>query len=95
MKAEIEDLGKKYYGTTVTIHSDGGIEQGCFQVWVMGDYEPSDREMVLARESLEMPEAAKEELKTEWLCDSHYETNLSYNIAKYIVDGINEGKVTQ
>lgn len=92
LRAHIEPLGRKYYGTEVTIvdtldpNSFAGIE-----VWVqIGDYEPSHREVELARNSLDMPNATVDEVKAEWICDSHYETKLSLEIAEAIVKYINE-----
>jgi len=93
MKAEIKDLGKKYYGTEVEILSEGGISQGLLSIWVMGDYQPSEREVKLARESLEMPTEPEKEVLEDWLGDSHYETKLSYALAKYLADGVNEGRI--
>lgn len=87
MRAVLKPLEGKYYGTEVEIrgtHKDPvDFNNGFIQIWVMGNYEPSERELEHWRNS-------------EWggdepyeISDSHYETETSYEIAKKLVEAVN------
>lgn len=71
MRFSVGPLEGKYYGTDI-------CDQGrpIAQVWIMGDGEPSHRELG------EDPEPE--------FCDSHYETRASLALAEAMVDGLNE-----
>ena len=47
MRATIKPLGNKYYGTEVEIIDSENNQVDLIQVWTMGDYEPSERELQL------------------------------------------------
>lgn len=95
LKASIRELGGKYYGTEVEIVDTlSPINPELVQIWVMGDYEPSERELQLMRDSLtdgNLPSIYRneEEMRADWFCDGHYETTLSLRIAQAIVKEIN------
>jgi len=75
MKAKIEPLEGKYYGTRITLENGEGIT-----IWVMGDYKPSIRQL----EELSMTyEEAKDD---DYFCDSHFESETSFKVAVAIVE---------
>jgi hypothetical protein len=83
MKAELKPLDGKYYGTEVSITSDDnkGFGEGLIQIWVMGNWEPSRREL----------EGYPDEYGDEFeICDSHYETETGLKIAELLVEAIND-----
>ena len=75
MKAEIADLSGKYYGTKVIYGNEHEIT-----IWTHDkDFTPSKRQ-------LEYWEMTLEEAKEDGImCDSHYETQEDYEVAKCIV----------
>jgi hypothetical protein len=74
----IYELGTdKYYGTHVPFTIRG--DESSVTVWVMGDYEPSERQ--LAQWECASWEHARE---CDMTCDSHYESAAGYEIAKVI-----------
>ena len=78
MKAKIDYLKGKYYGTLIGIDTGGGIT-----VWIT-EGNPSQRQ-------LNEWDMTLEEAKADgMLCDAHYETDASYQIACKIRDIINE-----
>jgi len=83
MKAELKPLDGKYYGTEVAITRDGDdnrdFGEGLIQIWVVGNYEPSRREL---------DDWDTDEL--ELLSDSHYETETSLEIAELLVKAVNK-----
>lgn len=84
MKAKIEPLKGKYYGTTISLENGEGIT-----VWVMGDYKPSIRQL----EELSMTyEEAKDD---DYFCDSHFESETSYKVAVAIVEALSLIKETE
>jgi hypothetical protein len=95
MNAEILPYVRKYYGTDVGIWtSTRGEPDYVIPIWITDDSGMSERELEMARRSMDMPNATKEEIEAEgWICDSHYETVTAYKVAELIVNAINEGKV--
>lgn len=92
MKAELKPLVGKYYGTEVEISStDKAFGGGHVTIWVAGNYEPSEREIVGLQEhhELEGYDPPTQEDFDEIACDSHYETQTSYEIACKLVAAIN------
>lgn len=97
MKAEIEPLKGKYYGTSVSIEING-VHSGAVSLWLPGD-RPSDRE--LANYGLNASDwdkntpiddgwGGKEPLrKSDLWCDSHHETQQTYELAQLICEAIN------
>jgi len=94
MKARLRELKGKYYGTEVEIFDDNDVSVGVAQIWLSpntdDDYAMSEREVEHARVVLEMPTESLEELRAEWVCDSHYENRLSYTVAQKLIAAINE-----
>jgi hypothetical protein len=82
MKATILPLDGKYYGTKVQIDF-GNEDKTWVEVWYMGDYKPSARELALLHPGEEFEG-----------CDTHYETADGYRIAKIICDAINQASAT-
>jgi len=80
-KAELEPLQGKYYGSRITLTGPDGATDG-IEVWVMGDHEPSERELA------DWDEA---EYGPYEISDSHYETRMGYAICNLIVEAINRG----
>ena len=89
MKLELLPLNGKYYGTKIEVFDDDGKSVGYFEIWLSpnteADWRCSERELVQARESMEMPTETDEEVEREWIGDSHYECALTYRVAKQIV----------
>ena len=98
MKAKLKPLKGKYYGTEIIV-SDNGIEAH-IKIWDSGDYEPSKREL----ESHGYTEKqwnenelvdngwgdAKEPIKSLGLiCDCHFESKQSYELAIKIMERLN------
>jgi len=84
MKALLEPLDGKYYGTEVSIvHTDedpNEFQGGTIQIWVMGNHEPSRREL----------EGYPDEYGFEFeICDTHYETETGLEIAELLVEAVN------
>jgi hypothetical protein len=104
MKAELQPLEDKYYGTEIRIDDadDNEFSEGLIQIWVMGNYKPSRRGLENLRRNW-IEETGMEPTDEEWhdekasyFCDSHYETETSLHIAELLVKAINEeeeGKV--
>lgn len=103
MKANIFPLEGKYYGTIIGIEDDLGNTYE-IKLWNNGNYEPSDRELDGIctieewRADVRLPEKndwwpegipAKEAVE---ICDSHFESRETYELAKKIVDLINNSK---
>lgn len=98
MKAELMPLEGKYYGTIVKVTLDDG-ETTEIKIWHSGDYTPSERECQCAGISRE--QWLKNEMIDEGsdglveareileICDSHFESQVSYWLAERIVKGIN------
>ena len=85
MRAYIEDLKGKYYGTSIRYFVN---DCPCsIEVWNHTDcHTPSQRQ-------LDYWEMTYEEAKDDgMMCDSHYETENDYNIAKIIVEALNKEK---
>lgn len=77
--AEIEPLSGKYYGSHIALKGPDGATD-LIEVWVMGDYKPSEREL----EAWDEDEYGPYEIN-----DSHYETQFGYEVCKLIVGAIN------
>lgn len=46
LRAELEPLdGRKYYGSRIVLRDEKGDGSDAIEVWVMGDYTPSEREL--------------------------------------------------
>lgn len=78
MRAHLEPLKGKYYGTEIAItHEDGEIE--CFNVWIHGNnHDASERELA----NMDYPGDFEYN-------DSHYETQGCLEICRKIVKAIN------
>jgi len=101
MKATLMPLNGKYYGTKIAITDDAGNEYEV-ELWNMGKWEPSDRELDGAcsidewRENKILPIVdhpwypngipAKEAVE---ICDSHFESRETYTLALEIVRRLN------
>jgi hypothetical protein len=81
LSAQILPLGSKYYGTKIEIDTPHG--KTWVEVWHMGDYKPSKRELALLEPGEEFEG-----------CDSHYESADGYRLAKIICDAINAAGAT-
>lgn len=79
MNASIRPLNGKYYGTLIDI-DDGTWGGSTLEVWIMGNYRPSKRQ--LEHWEVESYEGAKED---GFLSDDHFESELGYIIAEAIV----------
>jgi len=98
MQATLKPLNGKYYGTEVELVFGG--ESTTITIYLRGDGTPSDREL---RSSLgcSRQEFDNNELILEWggsmvpaqdmwndyCCDSHYETQASFEAAQELVQG--------
>jgi len=97
MKAELVELEGKYYGTEVVIMDDDpNFQNGMIQIWVMGNWKASSRELESLRDNI-TDELEREPTDKEWedeqadyFCDSHYETETSLEIATKLVEAIND-----
>jgi len=77
MRAKIRELEGKYYGTQVEIFDDMGTSAGFVVIWL----NPTTQQGWLASER----EIASLENGEEFeYCDIHYETSLSYEVARKI-----------
>jgi hypothetical protein len=86
MKAELKPLAGKYYGTEIEI-TDGPLKDLSFKLW-KSTGNPSDRELEkndYTREQLDK----KKELLMDLICDCHYESQETYQLAKDIVGFLN------
>lgn len=86
MKARLQPLTGKYYGTRID------TDFGTIDVWLSGDM-PWTREPS-AREKAEWPipsaeNGSLEDIRSDMMCGGHYETQLSFDVATVIVDAIN------
>ena len=99
MKAILKPLKGKYYGTEIEIHFEDGEEKEVLKFWNSGDFEPSVRE--LERNGYTQEQWDKnEEVDNGWdgkteirkmdlICDSHFESRLTYERALKLVRLIN------
>ena len=102
MKASLLPLEGKYYGTVIYVSSAG--HETTFEVWDSADYQPSDRELARAGVTRQQyddnailsyedfggevyPVSARERCE---VCDSHFESQWTYELAKKIVAAIND-----
>lgn len=74
MRAFIEPLDGKYYGTKVW------TEAGDVEIWCPNPRRPSDRQL---QEWYPMDEPL-----SEYMCDNHYETAISYEMAQAFVRAV-------
>jgi hypothetical protein len=81
MEAHIKPLHGKYYGTEI-VYQLPGEDVGSLQVWDRGDGTPSQRQ--LEDWGMTLQEARDDDM----MCDSHYETTLSYRIAEIVRDAL-------
>ena len=77
MKAKILPLEGKYYGTIVEITYKGYKYQ--IELWGDADFEPSERELAKW--------GGKDDFE---ICDSHFESKITYELAKLLVNLINQ-----
>ena len=97
MKAHIEDLSGKYYGTTVDVEIDSGNTTS-IEVWANSN-EPSKRQLEedgYTQEDwdnnalVETGYGGKGKIReSDLFCDNHFETKESYLLASIICDAIN------
>lgn len=84
MKAKLEPLDGKYYGSSISVRLDDG-SFGEINVWIHDRrWIPSRRE--LERWRFKTPEEAKDNDVT---CDSHFESDVGYEICLKIVEALN------
>ena len=84
MKATIEPLQGKYYGTKINFEYIGKrIEKGVIEVWHMGDYKPSKRQLQYWG-----VKSIKEAHDNDYPCDSHFETEITYKICVEIKNAL-------
>jgi len=83
MKATILPLANKYYGTIIQLQEDDAVAE--IKVWthLMNSTKPSRRQM----KSWGV-KTLKEAQEQDFLCDTHYETDFDYKLAKAMLQGI-------
>ena len=79
MKAKIRALDHKYYGTIIDVETNKG--KTSIEIWFMGDYEPSIREL----SNWNIEENGPFEI-----CDNHFESKDGYKLATIICKAIND-----
>lgn len=97
MKAELLELSGKYYGTEVQITTDSGYEY-VIKLWNNGGCEPSARVLNGICTIDEWRDNATltidyEEIKAKdvvEICDSHFESQDTYLLARKMIDLIND-----
>jgi hypothetical protein len=100
MDARILPLDGKYYGTEISIVNDDG-EAFYFKIWNDSNYEPSDRELgnKCTIEQWRKNEVLPIKNKMDGtigipakeyceICDSHFESRATYDVAKKIVKAL-------
>jgi hypothetical protein len=98
MKAKIMPLRGKYYGTEIKIFDEDGTDE--IKLWDSGDFIPSERELkacgLTLKQWVDNEEVALDDGKTLAkakdileICDSHFESDLTYKRALKIVTAIN------
>ena len=100
MKASLMPLDGKYYGTKIFLDYGNG-DNSVFVLWDSGNYQPSIRQLEYMGytkaqwDANEMvPDGWGEDTMTpirqlDIVCDSHFESNLTYNRALKIIDALN------
>jgi hypothetical protein len=96
VKAKLLDLEGKYYGTRVEVFDKTGDSAGWVVIWLNptdeSEYAPSRREIEQYMGD-EWGHPTFEEAKAEYeICDSHYETQLAYDVATKLVEAINDSR---
>lgn len=95
MKAKILELSGKYYGTEIEVIFNSG-EETTFEVWHSTGV-PSERSLSelgctiddwKSNKSIDDGWGGKCSVR-EMICDSHYESQETYELCKFIVDCIN------
>lgn len=103
VNATIQPLGGKYYGTEITICDDKGNETEIV-VWMMGDYEPSSRQIEYwgltpaqwkAGALVDDGMGGKVPCRQELICDSHYESADGYALCEKIANALNAQNKTR
>lgn len=96
MKATLQDLRGKYYGTIVEIEFDGYKTE--VKLWDSGDFTPSERylnEFGFTREQWDKNEVIDSEWGSEpirsldLVVDSHFESDITYKRAIALINKIN------
>ena len=100
MKAYIKSLEGKYYGTVIHAEVEDGVFTE-FEIWYSGG-EPSERELASHgytvaqwRENVLVDNGWDGQTRIRDLdltCDSHHETQPTYDLARKIVDALNGGE---
>lgn len=72
---------RKYYGTPIELEFDNG-ESSTVEVWLNDPYNPSERQLREWNITKDHPEFG------EYISDGHYESQLSYDVAKAMLNGI-------
>jgi len=81
MKATIQPLDGKYYGTVINVeHPHGNFS---ISVWCNGDFKPSKRE--LKYHGMKLKEWEEDQIG----CDGHFESKDCYEVCKIIEDALN------
>lgn len=83
MKAKLRPLNGKYYGTEIEIDFQDGSDKEVIKFWNTDGFEPSIREI---------SDCDDEESIKEIMCDSHFESKLTYERACKVIDAINTYK---
>ena len=101
MKARIYELRGKYYGTSIEIDFEDG-HQEVIKLWDSGNFEPSERwlnfygytkEQWDSNELVDNGWGTKSPIKEmDLVCDSHFESDVTYKRALAIVDAINKSR---
>lgn len=111
MKAEIQELDGKYYGTRISVTVDGKGQGGSLELWrTIPGYTPSEQELQRNGITLEeyqnndivgeypagvLSEEAEPMRAKEYFCDEHFESAPDYKLAQYLRDAINAVEVCQ
>lgn len=100
MKAKLKPLNGKYYGTEIEIDFEDGSDKEVIKFWNTDGFEPSKRQ--LERFGYTQEQWDKNELvddgyyemtpirEMDLICDSHFESKLTYEHALKVVAALNE-----
>jgi len=99
MRATLRPLEGKYYGTEIELHFEDGEGKEVIKFWNSGDYTPSIREIESwgytpeqwdDNEIVDDGDGTMVQIrKLGLICDSHFESKLTYERAIKIVNVIN------
>lgn len=90
MNAKIEELEGKYYGTKISLMLDDGTESE-IEVWI------HDKSCQASHRELERGgyKTNAEAVADGWICDSHYESKIGYEICERIINALNAPNVEE